>query len=297
MQRKPKVKIVKPENVTVQQDSELLTFLLAKFPDRKKPIIKKVMAGGQILIGKQTIKAFNHPLKKGDQLTVHWHKPPPDRKTTKFHVVFEDDSIIVINKLAGVLSITDNKASNVNAFNLVKEYLREEYDNATLFLVHRLDKDASGLMVFAKNLKTQQSLQEQIENGSWYQEFVALTEDAPSKKDGILKHWLTESKAFIVYAADFNNKGQEAITEYMVKKEVKGVGVLKLVPKTHRKNQIRAQLQHIGHSILGDKKYGASSNPISRLALHGNVLRFKHPKTKEMVEYRSAVPTKFKRVI
>lgn len=297
MLRKPKVKIVKPEVVTVNSNSELLQFLITKFPERKKPIIKKVMGGGQILLGKQPIKAFNHPLKKGDVLTIHWHKPPPERKTTKFHVIHEDESIIVINKLAGLLSITDNKVANINAFNLVKEYLREEYDNATLFLIHRLDKDASGLMVFAKNAKAQQSLQHQIDNGSWYQEFVALTEGAPSAKDGVLKHWLTESKALIVYASDFNNKGQEAVTEYLVKKEVKGVGVLKLVPKTHRKNQLRAQLKHIGHSILGDKKYGASSNPISRLALHGNVLRFKHPKTNEVVEYRSPIPTKFKRVI
>lgn len=297
MQRKPSVKEVKPEMVTVNANSELLAFLIAKFPERKRAIIKKVMGAGQIFIGKQVIKAFNHPLKTGDKITIHWVKPPPEAKTSRFHIIHEDDEIIVINKLAGLLAITDNKPGNVNAFQLVKDHLKEEYDNANLFLVHRLDKDASGLLVFAKSLKAQKHLQTQIEQGTWYQEYTALTDGAPSQKDGILKHWLTESKALIVYAANFNNKGQEAITEYMVKKEVKGIGVLKLVAKTHRKNQVRAQLQEIGHPILGDKKYGSQINPIGRLALHGNRLRFKHPKNGEDVEYNTNVPTKFKRVL
>jgi 23S rRNA pseudouridine1911/1915/1917 synthase len=297
MRRKPTQKIVKPEVVQVSENSELLAFLLKRFPERKKPIIKKVMGGGQILIGKQIIKAFNHPLKAGDTLTIHWLKPPPEVKVTKFNIIHEDDEIIVISKVAGLLAITDNKAANVNAFNLIKEYLKEEYDNATLFLVHRLDKAASGLLVFAKTLKAQKLLQAQIEQGTWYQEYTALTDGAPSQKDGEMKHWLTESKALIVYAANFNNKGQEAITDYLVKKESNGIGVLKLVAKTHRKNQVRAQLQAIGHPILGDKKYGSKVNPIGRLALHANRLRFTHPKTNEMVEYNTNTPTKFKRVL
>lgn len=293
MRHSKKPALVKPERIVVNKPDTLLNFLIATFPNRKRSLLKKVMGGGQIKLGKTPVKAFDYKLKQGDVLNISWQKPIVEKTVQGIKVIHNDKDLIVINKQAGLLSVSGKTFTTRNAYYLVKNYLEEEEMHSTLFVVNRLDKEASGVMVFAKSKAVYELLQQQIYSGNWHHEYLTVCDGAPSQKDGVLTHLLAESKALKVYATKNKNEGKEAVTDYSVLKEKKGFSLIKLVPKTFRKNQIRVQLQTIGHTIVGDKKYESNQNPIKRLGLHSSLIQFKHPTKNENVTFKSPTPAKF----
>ena len=198
----------------------------------------------------------------------------------KLDILYEDKFIIVINKPSGLLTISTNKEKERTLFHYVYEYLKQKNKNNKIFIVHRLDKDTSGIVVFAKDERTKFYLQENWND--FKRGYVAVVEGKVKNKKGVLKSYLMETKTLYTYSVNDKN-GKLAITEYEKVLENKKYTMLSLNLKTGRKNQIRVQLSDLGNPIVGDKKYGIKKDPIRRMALHANYLEFIHPKTKEKI--------------
>lgn len=204
-------------------------------------------------------------------------------KKEKLDIVYEDKYLIVVNKKAGMLTISSEKEKEKTLFHELLSFMKQKNKNNKIFIVHRLDMDTSGLIIFAKNEEVKNKLQNNWENV--YREYIAIVNGKVKKSKDIIKSYLEETKTNFVYISKKNDKSSLAITEYEKIGNVKGNDILKIVINTGKKHQIRVQLAYIGNPIVGDKKYGLkNNNPYHRMMLHANKLIFKHPITnKEIV--------------
>ena len=204
----------------------------------------------------------------------------------KLKILYEDKNIIVIDKPSGLLTISTEKEKERTLFHQVYEYLKQKNKNNKVFIVHRLDKDTSGIVVFAKDIQTKAYLQNNWDK--FKRNYVAVVEGHTKDKD-ILKNYLMETKTYLTYVVN-DNKGKLAITEYEKVLENDKYTMLSINIKTGRKNQIRVQLSNIGNPIVGDKKYGSRKDPIKRIALVANTLEFIHPKTNQKIKIDIDIP-------
>ncbi len=208
----------------------------------------------------------------------------------KLDIYYEDKSILIVNKPSKTLTINTQKNNN-SLYNEVYDYLNKK--NQKCFIVHRLDKDTSGLIIFAKNEKSKLLLQDNWENVK--RKYVAVVEGVV-KKGGVVESYLKETKTLYTYSSNDKVNGKYACTIYEPLKFSKAYSILDILIKTGRKNQIRVHLNDIGHPIIGDKKYGASKNPISRLGLHAYYLEFKHPTSGENIVIKTSIPKEFEKI-
>lgn len=211
-------------------------------------------------------------------------------KKNRLKIIYEDKYLIVVDKPANLLTIATYKEQNNTLFHQVHEYLKSK--NNKVFIVHRLDKDTSGLLIFAKSEKVKNILQDNWDNVK--REYIALVYGKIKKDKGIIKSYLKESKTLQVYSTNDSKNGKLAITEYEIIKSSNDYSLLKINIKTGRKNQIRVHLNDFGNPIVGDKKYGKIKNKnVKRLCLHASCLEFIHPITKELIHLESAYPNIF----
>lgn len=207
-------------------------------------------------------------------------------------ILYEDDYLIAINKPSGLLSVATDREREVTAFRLVKDHLQYTNRRAQLFVLHRLDRDTSGILLFAKRREIQEELQSKWNEVVTERGYMAIVEGLPDKTEDELRSYISENRAMVVYQSK-EEVGKLAITKYKVTKFNDHYSLLKINILTGRKNQIRVQLSSIGHPIAGDKKYGAKSNPIYRLALHADRLSFIHPINGGTVRLRTPLPGRF----
>lgn len=213
-------------------------------------------------------------------------------KREKLDIVYEDKYIIVVNKKAGLFTISTEKERINTLFHQVLVYLKQKHINNKVFIVHRLDKDTSGLVLFAKSEEVKRKLQDKWE--FVVRNYIALVNGKVLKEKDIIKSYLKETKTLLVYSSNDSKKGKLAITEYERLSCNDKYSLLSINIKTGRKNQIRVHLNDIGHSIVGDKKYGNVKNKdVKRLCLHANYLEFIHPVTKELIKLESKCPKLF----
>ncbi len=191
----------------------------------------------------------------------------------KLDIIYEDKELLVVNKEAHKLTIATEKRESNTLYNEASSYVKKQYPKNKIFIVHRLDKDTSGIVILAKNQDKKLELQNNWEKVK--REYIAIVEGKLEKKKDILKDYLGEDKTLRVYITKDKNKGKLAITEYEVIKENSKYSLLKIKIRTGRRNQIRVQLANIGHPIVGDKKYGSKDNILGRLALHANLVEYK----------------------
>lgn len=277
----------------VTEATELLVFLLAKITGKSRNDVKALLRDKQIYVDGQPVTQFNHPLNPEQVVEVKWKKAPEEAKYRGLNIVFEDQYLIVIEKQAGVLSIATEKQKDNTAYSTLSNHVKKQDPRNRIFVVHRLDRETSGLMMFAKSEKIQKLLQESWNATIEERTYLAVVEGYVEKKQDTITSYLVESKALIVYSSKNPDVGQEAITHYEVLKSNKNFSLLKVNLETGRKNQIRVHAKDIGHSVVGDEKYGAKSDPIKRLGLHAWVLAFKHPITKKDLRFETEVPSKF----
>lgn len=211
-------------------------------------------------------------------------------KKKKLNILYEDKFIIIINKPHNLLTIATEREKERTLYNYVYEYLKQKNKNNKVFIVHRLDKDTSGIVMFAKDEKTKMFLQDNW--NSFKRNYVAVVHGKVKNKKGIIKSYLEETKTHLTYSVKDKN-GKLAITEYEKVLENKKYTMLSLNLKTGRKNQIRVGLSDMGNPIVGDKKYGIKKDPIRRMALVANKLEFIHPKTKEKIVIDIDIPDSF----
>ena len=208
----------------------------------------------------------------------------------KLDILYEDKFVIIVNKPHNLLTIATNREKERTLFHYVYDYLKQKHKSNKVFIVHRLDKDTSGIVILAKDEKTKFYLQDNWDK--FKRGYVAIVNGKVEKNKGILKSYLQETKTHYTYSVNDKN-GKLAITEYEKILENKKYTMLSLNLKTGRKNQIRVQLNDLGNPIVGDKKYGIKKDPIRRMALHANYLEFIHPKTKEKIIIDIDIPNSF----
>ncbi len=211
----------------------------------------------------------------------------------KLNIIYEDKEIIVINKPNNLLTIANDKEKLRTLFHEVLVYEKKKYPKNKIFIVHRLDKDTSGVILMAKNEKIKHQLQDKWDEIVLNREYIAIVEGKMKERSGRIESYLAESKTFQTYITNDKRIGKLAITNYEVLKTNKRCSLLKINVLTGRKNQIRVQLQSIGHPIIGDKKYGSKMNSINRMALHAYKLEIVYPATKKRMEFMAKIPKEF----
>ena len=208
-------------------------------------------------------------------------------------IVYEDDDIIVIDKGYGLLSMGNDKMKDGTAYSILRDYVKWSNPINKIFIVHRLDRDTSGLMMFAKNMEAKEKMQHNWNNMVLNRKYLAVVEGTPEEAEGVVRSYLAENSQYEVFSTDDPAKGQLAVTRYKTLRAGSNFALLEVELDTGRKNQIRVHMKDIGHPISGDRKYGASSSPARRLCLHAQTLRFIHPVTGREMNFSTPVPPSF----
>ena len=294
----------------VEEVSELLPFLLIKMGGMTRTSIKQLLGQRRVTVNNVIQTRHDTPLRKGDIITIESGRGNVELRHPKLRVVYEDDALIVVEKKNGLLTIpvkADSKETTV--FSILKEYVRKQSHRNTVHVVHRLDRETSGLLVFAKSPELQEYMRTYWRQLVTKRSYVALVEGKLEKNEGKITSWLTEdSRTALVSSSPVDNGGQLAITNYKVLKESAlqtdeadlktEYSLVELNLETGRTNQIRVHMASMGHPVVGDRKYGHGneSSPIDRLCLHARVLEFIHPMTEKKVRFEAPMPKEFARI-
>ncbi|WP_217907719.1 RluA family pseudouridine synthase [Desulfosediminicola ganghwensis] len=290
---RPEKKTKKSDTFTVTSQGPLLESLVTAFPGKSRKLLKAVLRDSQIKVNNRTVTQFDHPLKPGQVVEVSWDKSSPQKRPHGLNIIFEDDDIIVVNKPAGLLTVATDKEKRKTAYSLLSEYVKTEDPDNKIFIVHRIDRETSGLLLFAKNEKIKLKIQETWISTIKERTYIAAVEGEVKRESGTITSYLNESKAFIVYSSQNPRVGKKAVTHYKTLKSNKDFSLLQVNLETGRKHQIRVHMQDIGHPVVGDIKYGSRIKPIGRLGLHAQGLVFTHPKTNELCSFETGIPEKF----
>lgn len=274
----------------------LLHFLLENFPDKGRNLIKAVLRDRQVAVDDKVVTRFDHPLQEGQKVRVRWQKIPFNRLYHGIQVVYEDPDLIVIDKPAGLLTVATETEKRQTAYSILSGYVKKSDADARIFIVHRIDRETSGLLLFAKNEDIRDRIQQTWMATITERTYVAVVEGEIAQAEGTVASWLTESAAFRVYSSQKPGQGKRAVTHYRLLSGSPEYSLLSLSLETGRKHQIRVHLQDIGHPVVGDKKYGAQANPLRRLGLHAQVLAFIHPADGQPRRFESPIPRSFLRV-
>ncbi len=277
----------------VEAPQELMLFLIEKLPNKSRQTIKNMLRDKQIVVDGQPISQFNHPLSVGSSVKVELTKPPEKISMHGLKIIFEDEHLIVIDKKEGMLSIATDKVKDNTAYSILSAHVKRYDARNKIFVIHRLDRETSGIMMFAKSENVQKLVQESWGPTTKERTYVAVVQGIMDQKSGSYSSYLVESKALIVHSSQNSNFGVFAETHFETLKANKYFTLLQLHLETGRKNQIRVHMQDIGHPIIGDEKYGATKNPIGRLGLHALSLAFLHPITQELHKFESPIPFAF----
>ncbi len=282
---------------TVSESTTLLPYLFAKWPEVKKVKVRQWLKFGSVQVNGRSVTQFNHALKAGDVIEIISQKPVY-RQTelpSGLRIVHEDDEIIVLEKPAGWLTIAKDNGKGRNVYAVLTDYVRSANSKLKVWIVHRLDRDTSGLIVFAKTEEAKHALQGQW--GEFEKKYFAIVEGAPPAVSGTLRSYLDESNPLRVFSAAQSEDTREAITHYQVIKSSSSLALLELTLETGRRHQIRVQLADARCPVVGDERYGAKTNPAERLALHACLLSFQHPVTGEEMHFESKLPAELAKLV
>ncbi|NEU31168.1 RluA family pseudouridine synthase [bacterium LRH843] len=278
----------------VDDTCELLGCLLKVLAGKSRNSVKAVLTRGQVSVNGKVQTKHNYKLTSGDSVRIDWSRQSAKVKMSGIEIIYEDGDLIVIEKEAGLLSIATDEERENTAYRELMKYVQQTDPKSRIFIIHRLDRDTSGIMMFAKSKKIQQLLQNSWHESVKERTYVALVEGTVGEA-GTITSWLKENKQFMVTSSRTPNGGKKAVTHYKVIKSNKTMSLLQVQLETGRKNQIRVHMREIGHPIVGDKKYGSSVNPIGRIGLHAQALAFMHPATGEALRFETNVPAAFAR--
>lgn len=288
-------KILRREN-RGEEPLGLMEFLGQALPDAKRTDIKRWLKYGHVMVSGAVAKAFDFPVAPGVEVLVNLSRPFVAFHHPRLELVYEDDDIIVVNKGYGLLSVgTGAPVSGKQgkpqetAYNILKDYVKQKNPLNKIFVVHRLDRHTSGLMMFAKSPEMQEAMQHNWNNMVLSRKYVALVEGVVDRDEGEIRSFLEENSAFKVYSNQ-NQEGKPAITRFKVLRRFKNATLMEFELDTGRKNQIRVHASDMGHPIVGDHKYGGHTSRLHRLALHAQTLRFAHPRTRRDMHFISDIP-------
>lgn len=279
---------------TVKESSELMIFLMSKMSGISRTKVKNMLSNGLVWVDDEVVSRYNFILQPGMQVRVG--KKEDKRKFTSkwIRIVFEDKYIVVVEKREGI--VTNSPTDEVSIQKVLNNYFEFTRQRCRAHTVHRLDKHTSGLLIFAKDKKISLMFEKNWKEIISDRRYVAVVEGFMEKEYGTVESYLKDNRMFVSYSSDTDD-GKHAITHYKTLKRKPDFSLVELRLETGRKNQIRVHMQDLKHSIVGDEKYGSTSDPIRRVALHAYKLSFIHPVTKEELSFETPIPTNFMQLV
>ena len=280
----------------------LLEFMSLEMPGAKRNDLKRWLKYGHISVGGVVTTQFDTPIEPGMAIEFNQTRPFVRFQNRRVEIVYEDDDIIVANKGYGLLSVstgrtgTDGKIKKEEtAYNILKDYVKAKSVRNRLYVVHRLDRDTSGLMLFAKTEEARDTLRRNWNNIILSRKYVAVVEGQMEQEEGEIRTGLSENSAYRVYASKSKKgaQGRTYSTRYKVLQKGRSSTLVEFELDSSGKNQIRVHAAEMGHPIVGDKKYGGSTSSLHRLALHARTLDFAHPISRKYMQFEAPIPTKF----
>ena len=277
------------------QPVALLEYLLKVVPQSRSKV-KATLQGRGIKVDGKTVSQFDFMLQPGMKVAVSKTKRNQQSFKNRYvKIVYEDRWLIVIEKAQGILSMAGGHSS-LNVKSVLDDYFKKSRQKCTAHVVHRLDRDTSGLMVYAKDLDTEQILEHNWHQIVYDRRYVAVVSGEMEQDEGTIRNWLKDNKAYITYSSPVVNGGKLAVTHYHVLDRTTDHSLVEFRLETGRKNQIRVHSADMGHPVCGDVKYGNGDDPLHRLCLHAWLLCFTHPVTNEPMEFETPVPTLFRQL-
>ena len=279
----------------VKDDDTLLNFLLNNVKESRSKI-KATLQGKGIKVDGKTVTQFDYPLQKGTRVDVSKSKRNNDKLKSRYvKIVYEDQYLVVIEKNIGILSMAaGHKSLNVKA--VLDDYFKKTRQRCTAHVVHRLDRDTSGLMIYAKDMETEQILEHNWHDIVFDRRYVAVLSGEMEEDEGTIENWLKDNKAYVTYSSPVDNGGKYAITHFRTLDRTTDHSLVEFKLETGRKNQIRVHSADMGHPVCGDVKYGNGDDPVHRLCLHAYMLCFYHPITRQPMEFQTMIPATFRHI-
>ena len=283
------------DHYVVKEARPLLEWLLENVPQSRSKI-KATLQGRGVKVNGKTVSQFDMMLEPGMKVAVSKTKRNQmGFKNRYVKIVYEDRWLIVVEKMPGILSMAAGHSS-LNVKTVLDDYFRQSRQKCRAHVVHRLDRDTSGLMVYAKDMETEQILEHHWHELVYDRRYVAVVSGEMEEDEGTIANWLKDNKAYVTYSSPVDNGGKYAVTHFHTLARTTDHSLVEFKLETGRKNQIRVHTADMGHPVCGDTKYGNGDDPLHRLCLHAWLLCFEHPVTHEQMEFETPVPTDFRRL-
>ncbi len=282
------------DHYVVNDEAPLLEWLIANIKGSRSKI-KATLQGRGIKVNGKCVTQFDFPLQKGMKIAVSQTKKNDQFKSRYVKLVYEDRWLVVVEKNIGILSMAAGHKS-LNVKSVLDNYFQKTGQKCRAHVVHRLDRDTSGLMVYAKDMETEQIFEHNWHEIVYDRRYVAVVSGEMAENEGTIANWLKDNKAYVTYSSPVDNGGKYAVTHFRVLDRTTEHSLVEYQLETGRKNQIRVHSADMGHPVCGDTKYGNGDDPIHRLCLHACVLCFWHPITRERMEFDTPVPTSFRQI-
>ncbi len=276
----------------VEQEMPLLEFLFTAVKESKNKI-KLTLKGRGVKVNGKVVTQFDYPLVPGMRVAVSRSKRNDTFKSRYVKIVYEDRWLVVVEKNIGILSMAAGHSS-LNVKSVLDDYFAKSRQKCRAHVVHRLDRDTSGLMIYAKDIDTEQILEHNWHDIVYDRRYVAVVSGEMEESEGTIANWLKDNKAYVTYSSPVDNGGKYAVTHFYVLDRTTEHSLVEYKLETGRKNQIRVHSADMGHPVCGDVKYGNGDDPLHRLCLHAYVLCFTHPITGERMEFDTPVPAQFR---
>lgn len=270
----------------------LLEYVISKSGESRSKV-KATLQGRGIKVNGKVVTQFDFHLGKGDRIAVSKHKNRNMFKSRYVKIVYEDRWIVVVEKNVGILSMAAGHSS-LNVKSVLDDYFHKSRQRCRAHVVHRLDRDTSGLMIYAKDIDTEQILEHNWHQIVYDRRYVAVVSGELENDNGTVSSWLKDNKAYVTYSSPVDNGGKYAVTHYHVLNRTTEHSLVEYKLETGRKNQIRVHSADMGHPVCGDVKYGNGDDPLHRLCLHAYMLCFTHPVTGERMEFATTIPAPFR---
>lgn len=278
--------------ITVKENAPLLEYLINNVSESRSKL-KATLQGRGIAVNGRMVTQFDYQLKAGDKIIISRHKKQNQFKSHYVKIVYEDRWLVVVEKNIGILSMAAGHSS-LNVKSVLDDYFQKSRQKCRAHVVHRLDRDTSGLMVYAKDIETEQILEHNWHQIVYDRRYVAVVSGEMEQDNGTIANWLKDNKAYITYSSPTDNGGKYAVTHFQVLNRTTEHSLVEYKLETGRKNQIRVHSADMEHPVCGDVKYGNGDDPLHRLCLHAYMLCFTHPVTGEPMEFSTPIPTAFR---
>ena len=284
----------KYDHYIVDNEQPLLAWLLEHL-HASKTKVKATLQGHGIKVNGKVVTQFDFPLKPGMKVSVSQTKRNNQFKSRYIKIVYEERWLVVVEKNPGILSMAAGHRS-LNVKSVLDDYFKKTGQKCRAHVVHRLDRDTSGLMVYAKDIETEQIFEHNWHEIVYDRRYVAVVSGEVVENEGTISNWLKDNSAYVTYSSPVDNGGKFAVTHYRVLDRTTEHSLVEFKLETGRKNQIRVHSADMGHPVCGDPKYGNGDDPIHRLCLHAFMLCFWHPVTNERMDFETLIPTQFRQI-